>query len=453
MGSFSPWGHFSPCARALKRARLKRHFVGGAVQGRREPNLVLRDLMGTRRFTREGLADEICATALKLTGKPVACTARHVARWLSGEVLWPWGRYRTLLEAVFELPVEHLGFLPPPGYRRAMAPPPTPSIEEPPLLRRHFIVGLGAVLTLPSLPTAGRLGLADVGSIRAAVSQLHAMDDLHGGAELAAVSAGYADHVEQAARNCTYGGVVQKSLHRAVGELAASAGWFAYDGGQQDKARRWWDMGIRYAVLAGDTTLQARIWSYMARQACDLGHGSEAVAISRVALDATRNRREPRLSALLHARVALGHSLNGEGARSAQSLHRADTMLDRAPEGERTSWLSFCGPAEISGQVALCEFNLGRYKDAASRDIAALSLMPEGFDRNGFATQISLARNQFAAGNAEEALNAGTRALALLPTVKSPRWARHLAKFAQDVQHRNPAGASEFAQRYEVATR
>jgi tetratricopeptide (TPR) repeat protein len=418
----------------------------------REPNRLLRELMAQRKLSRELLAEEICTAALRITGEPVACTARQVGRWLSGEVAWPWGRYRVPLEEVFGRPATELGFTPPPGFDHAIVRATSHRLhQEPPVLRRQFILGLGTVLALPSLPVKGRLGLGDVDSIQAAAAQLHALDDRHGGAELAAVAARYVEHVEQSARACTYGAKVQVRLHASIGELGASAGWFAFDGGQQDAARRWWDMGIRYAVLAGDAILQARIWSYMARQACDLGHGGEAVAIARVALDATRNRREPRLSALLHARVALGHSLTGERGRAGQSLMRADQQLDRAPE-HTMPWLSFCGPGELAGQAALCDYHLGRFGDAADRDVDALDLLPAGFARNSFATQVSLARNHLAAGHADAALAAGGRAVDLLPTVKSPRWARHLATLVEDVTVRGPAGAGEFADRYrEVA--
>lgn len=419
----------------------------------RPANGTLRELMAQRRLTREALAEEICDMALRMSGEPVSCSARQVGRWLSGEVAWPWGRYRVLLEAVFGRPACELGFVPPPGAEAAMVRSSASARpEEPPVLRRQFILGLGTVLALPSLPTSGRLGLSDVDSIQAASVQLHALDDQHGGAELAAVAGRYVEHVETAARACTYGSTVQTRLHASIGELAASAGWFAFDGGQQDTARRWWDMGIRYAVLAGDTILQARIWSYMARQACDLGHGGEAVAIARVALDSTRNRREPRLSALLHARVALGHSLTGERGRAGQSLHRAEQVLDRAPAAAMP-WLAFCGPAEIAGQAALCDYNLGRFGDAADRDVDAAGLLPGGFGRNSFAIQVSLARNQFAAGHADAALAAGERALDLLPGMGSPRWGTHLQQFVYDVQARGPAGAAGFAERYEVATR
>lgn len=416
----------------------------------RKRNQVLRDLMARRELTLERLAEDLCEMALLLGREPVTVWPRHVGRWLSGEVTWPWDKHRELLEAVFGQPAEELGFVPPPGYERSTVPLQTSS-DGTPVLRRHFIIGLGAAIALPSLPTAGRLGHTDVDAVQTAITQLHALDDQHGGAELAEVAGAYVSHVEQAARTCTYGGTVQARLHRAVGELAASAGWFAYDGGRHEDARRWWDLGIRYATLASDAMLQARIWSYMARQACDLGHGSEAVALARVALDRTGTRRDPRLSALLHARVALGHSLTGERSHTARSLHRADLALDRAPE-QTVPWLSFCGPGELAGQVALCDYNLGRYEDAAQRDVDALGLLPKGFGRNSFATQVSLARNCLAAGRAEEALEAGHRAVDLLPSVKSPRWARHLADFAHTVRRQGPTPASaDFAERYQAA--
>lgn len=418
-----------------------------------QPNLVLRELMRARRLTREQVAEEICDIAIKLTGQPVNCSPRQVGRWLSGEVAWPWDRYRVPLEVLFGRPAAELGFRPPAGYSGTTVLDTTTRLQQgTPVLRRHFVLGLGAVLALPTLPTTGRLGLADVDAIQAAAAELHALDDRHGGAELAGVAAAYVDHVEQSARACSYGQAVQKRLHAAIGELCASAGWFAYDGSQQDAARRWWDQGIRYATLAGDTILQARIWSYMARQAADLGHGGEAVAIARVALDHTRNRREPRLSALLHARVALGHSLTGERGRAGQSLRQADQSLDRAPDYS-LPWLSFCGPGELAGQAALVDYNLGRFGDAVDRDVDALGMLPAGYGRNSFATQVSLARNHHAAGDADAALAAGHRALDLLPGVKSPRWGRHLEALVHDVQQGAPRGAAEFAARYrEVAT-
>ncbi|KPI08944.1 hypothetical protein OK074_3468 [Actinobacteria bacterium OK074] len=317
------------------------------------------------------------------------------------------------------------------------------------MLRRKFIVGFGSLIALPPLPESGRLGLSDIVRIREAEAHLVQLDSQHGSAQLADIAGRYIEHVEHTMRHCTYGGRVQTQLHQALGEICEEAGWLAYDSGRHDQARSRWDTALRYALLARNPMLQARVWASLSRQAVDLGHGAEAVAIARAALDATRGRRDPRLSALLHSRVALGHSAERESGRCAQSLHRAEQEFDRA-SGQAPAWLAFCGPDELAAQTALCFFNLGDYARAAEADRDALALMEtDEFRRNAFATHVSMARNLLAAGEADGALESGHDALGLLREVRSARWSAHLAQFRDDVLDRAPRKAEGFADRYQ----
>ncbi|TPQ19943.1 hypothetical protein [Streptomyces sporangiiformans] len=48
----------------------------------------------------------------------------------------------------------------------------------------------------------------------------------------------FIDHVEAPARRCTYGSNLQTHLYCASGEMATSAGWFAFDAGRQKIALR-----------------------------------------------------------------------------------------------------------------------------------------------------------------------------------------------------------------------
>ena len=104
--------------------------------------------------------------------------------------------------------------------------------------------------------------------------------------------------------------------------------WFAFDSGDHARAGRNFDAGLRGALLSGDRMLQARIWACMSRQAWELRRGTETVTIARAALDATRNNRDPRLSALLHGRMALGYAATGQAARCGGALARAEACLD-----------------------------------------------------------------------------------------------------------------------------
>lgn len=320
--------------------------------------------------------------------------------------------------------------------------------------RRQFILGLtGSLLTLPPLPESGRLGMSDVDRIQAAAAGLHQIDDRHGGGQLADVAARYIEYVEHAARRCTYGSNVQARLYKALGEMATSAAWFAFDAGDQEKARRWWDAGLRYALLGRDKLLQARIWSSMSHQAYQLGHGGEAVSIARAALEDTRGRRDGQLSALLHTRVAQGHVVQDEGGWCARSLHRAEQELDREPS-EPQRWLGFFNAGEVSSASALCFLDLRQHSRAVDTAREALLVVQSTpLKRNQLAAHVRLGRCLAAAGELDAAVAAGQDALALLPEVRSPRIEVRLKALRDSLLDCGTAGAVEFSERYEaVAT-
>ncbi|WP_405794551.1 hypothetical protein [Streptomyces sp. NBC_01506] len=418
-----------------------------------QPNRALRRLMSEYGFTREGLADEVSDTAEEIFGAPGRCSARLVAHWTSGKVTWPRERSRLPLEAIFGRPATELGFTPPVTDTarvtvRGTAQPPS---QDSPVHRRKFLLNLtGTLLALPTLPEAGRLGMAEVERVRSVATRLHRLDDLHGGAELSKAAAHYIDHVEQAARRCTYGDRVQTGLYKALGEVATSAGWFAFDDGQQKAARHWWDTGLRYALLARDKRLQARIWSSMSHQACVLGHGGEAVDIARVALAETRGRRDGQLSSLLHTRVARGHAVQGQGGRCGRSMLRAEQEFERQPE-EPQQWLRFFNTGEISGTAALCFIDLGqpaKAVDAARDALAVVQSTP--LRRNELAAHVRLGRSLAAAGELDAALASGENALTLLHKVSSPRINEGLRRLRNDLLDRAPTGAADFSTRYEA---
>lgn len=314
--------------------------------------------------------------------------------------------------------------------------------------RRKFLLNAGTVIALPALPASGRIGMSDVARIQGAEARLVQLDTAHGGAGFVIIASRYVEHIEHTIRHCTYGSRVQTALYRTAGEISATAGWLAYDSQKHQEARGHWRTALQYARLGKAPELEARIWSSMARHAVDLGHGAEAVGMARAALDSTRGRRDPRLSALLHARVALGHAAGGQSGRCAQSLHRAEQELDRASEAP-PAWLAFCGPDELASQNAMCNHYLGDHARAAQAAHDAVSrTSPSEFRRNSFSRRVSLARSTFAAGNADEALAAGHSALDLLPEVRSQRWAHELAQFQRDVQTHRPTGAADFTERF-----
>ncbi|MEU9334009.1 hypothetical protein AB0D49_12745 [Streptomyces sp. NPDC048290] len=418
-------------------------------------NQTLRRLMAEYGFTREGLATAVNQATERRTGALGNCTARLVGRWLNGEVDWPRTRGRESLEAVFGCPVDELGFRSPAagadGVTVRASEQPRP--QEAPVIRRTFVLGItGSLLTLPPLPDSGRLGMSDIGRIKAAAAGLHRIDDLHGGVRVADVAAQYIEYVEAAARRCTISGRAQEQLYTALGEMATSAGWFAFDARRQEDARRHWDTALRYALLAGNALLQARVWSSMSHQAWQLGYGGEAVAIARAALDRTRGRRDGQLSALLHTRVAQGHAIQREAGWCARSLLHAEIEFDKEADVPQ-QWLGFFNAGEIAATTTLCFLDLrdgARAVDSARAALHSVEATP--FQRNKFAARVRLARALGDAGELEEAVSAADDALKLLPGVRSARIAARLDQLRDILLNRGAPGATAFSERYKAVT-
>lgn len=176
--------------------------------------------------------------------------------------------------------------------------------------------------------------------------------------------------------------------------------------------------------------------------------GEGGVSIARTALDATRGRSP--LSALLHARVALGHGTAGEKTLCGRALLRAEREM--SARSTSTPWLSFVGPAEILAQGALCHDRLGDHDRSMTLRRQAVSLRHTAFQRNRFSDQVHFAECVLSVGAAEEAIDAGRQALVLLPGVSTPRWTVRLRAFRDNVLLKGTPGATEFADHYREAT-
>ncbi|MEO3852628.1 hypothetical protein ABGB09_34265 [Streptomyces sp. B8F3] len=405
-------------------------------------------------YTQDDLAEAINKAHEELYGTPGRCSDRQVRRLLTGEVTWPRDPTRLPLETVLGQRATELGFRPPPQSaprgRTVRATAPT-HLQDLSVQRRTFVLGLtGSMIVLPTLPDSGRLGMADIRRIYMTADRLHQLDDQYGGAQLSEAAARYIEYVEHSARRCSFGSRVETALYQALGGMATSAGWFAFDSRQQDTARRWWDAGLRYALLAGDRQLQARVWSSMSHQAYHLGHGGEAVSIARAALDETRGRRDGHLSSLLHSRVAQGHALQGERGWCGRSLLRSEQTYDQHRPSEQR-WLRFYNAGEVHSSAALCYRDLGQHTnsvDSARKSLAVIESTK--LWRNLLAAHTRVARALLAAGEADEAIASGDRALNLLPQVRSPRVVMRLAEFRDGLIDSGAPGATDFSDRYKA---
>lgn len=322
------------------------------------------------------------------------------------------------------------------------------------MLRREFFGAASSVLAVAAvpMPASGRIGMSDVTRVYDVIRHLHQHDDRYGGDTLADQAGAYLQHVRDAMRRCVYGQRVEKALYTAMGELAASAGWFAFDAGDQHGARQHYNEALRCALLAGDRLLQVRVWNSLAIQALYVGQVAESATIAHAALDVL-GRRSPRLVSLLQARAAVGHARCGERGQAGRALAQAETALDRAEREPAPPWLAFFGPAELSGLASVVHFHLGHLEAAEDSALDALSAMPAQYGRNRCYYTVHLAMCQFASRNVEEAADTASKALELLSLVRSPRVTGQLRQLDARLRpYSDLAPVRNFTARYDTLT-
>ncbi|MER5757694.1 transcriptional regulator [Streptomyces sp. NPDC002082] len=377
----------------------------------RNHQLVL--LMKEFDLSHRGLASEVNRITADMFGDnhPRKCTDRHVRRWISGEVRWPWTRYLHALEHIFGRPAQTIGFIPRGKSSTNLPAPPrrSPAPKEESMLRRRFMIAPAAVtvavaLGIDETPSGGRLSMSDVDRVHQRIGRLDAHFFAIGGGPLAEVCQVFIERLRAALASCTYGDRVERALHGAISSLYASAGWAAHDMGDSTHAALLHTASLQSALLAGEPTAAARAWSNLALQARSEGRHREAVQITRAALDNRRARQDPRIDALLHARLAIGQAHTADRNGAARSLLAAEQAYDRVTPGiPAQAWLGFLSPAELSGLAALTHQALGQYDHAEAATIQALKLLPAPMRRQRTLYTVQLAELQLAQGERDQA--------------------------------------------------
>ncbi|WP_128428749.1 hypothetical protein [Streptomyces cyaneus] len=300
--------------------------------------------------------------------------------------------------------------------------------------RREFIaVGVIATLGLDQIPSIGRLGISDVERIRAIVPTLYKYDHALGGGALHHAATEALRRVQSALNHCTYGDRVERLLYSAMGDLAASAGWFAYDAGRQQDATGLYNEALQAGVLSRDGILQARVWSNLAMQARLLNRDREALSIGRAAVETRQAKSDPWLMALLHCRQAVGHARTGDRTRAQNSLVRAEKAYERT-HGRPAAWLSFLTPAELTGLAGAAHHSLGQHRRAEQLTASALQMLEPRFERNRVYYTIQHAQALIDGEDIEYAAAQARQAVAIAGRVKSERIRDKLGDLRQHLQ-------------------
>ncbi|WP_328502686.1 transcriptional regulator [Streptomyces sp. NBC_00457] len=370
----------------------------------KQRNTQLEVLLTEFGYTHQRLADEVNRVADDEFGAAANCTDRHVRRWISGEVQWPWSRYLRPLQHIFGRSPQDMGFVPRKALPLPARPQSAPVKDQHPVQRRTFIAGaLAATLGTDQTPRRGRLGMTDVDRVQGTITRLDAHFNGLGGGALVDVATDYLTRLQHALDHCTYGERVERALTRAVADVAACAGWSAHDCGDYARAAQLRNQALQAALLARDPIAVTRAWSDLAAQAEHAGRPAEAARINRAALSERHVRAQPLIASLLHARLADCLAQTGDPKGMGRQLAAAEGTYDRADIVGAASWLAFLTPAELSGLAALAHQSAGLYARAEEQAARTLDLLDVRFARNRAYYTVLLAELQLAQGDLDRA--------------------------------------------------
>jgi transcriptional regulator with XRE-family HTH domain len=221
-------------------------------------------------------------------------------------------------------------------------------------------------------------------------------------------------------------------LDAAIGALAGSAAWAAFDGGRQQAARTLFTVALAAAGRADDPDLRAHVMADVAAHYNYLGHPDDCLRILRLEGD---ERVGPAVQCVVHGVKAHVYAANGLSDACAREIELAQVTSAAMEPGEVPGWLGGFEPAHTR---AVCGHAAAVLAGATGRDAdraAAHQRLTEaigqleraGRDRAVALCQTRLTMLHLAAGEHDQAGRWARQALATTAGVRSARVRRELA--------------------------
>ncbi|MFC6022246.1 hypothetical protein ACFP2T_39580 [Plantactinospora solaniradicis] len=236
--------------------------------------------------------------------------------------------------------------------------------------RRTFIALTGAALTGPAWAAlqhpAPALVAADGGSVTpplltmidAVVSHAQQLDDQQGGGAHRFVVDQFVA-VSRLLRRSAYDVATGRHLAAALAQLGQTAGWMAFDAGDDGRAQRWYLTALRAAHAAEDKGISASILALMSNQAADRGYALDALQLASAAQEAATGTPAA-VRSLVAARSSLAHAAAGDLAGFCRMHDDTLELLGTARNEELPTWASYIDRVELDaitgrGMVVLAQ--------------------------------------------------------------------------------------------------
>jgi len=369
-------------------------------------------------------------------------TDRQVRRWRAPAPPCPQPGRQRVLEALFGLPLERLGFAVPPNRRNPVRTAlPLPAADAAPLEgspdpvnRRAFMNAAGGAALSAAVPThlrgddpraarSGlRIGTDAVTDLRTGLADLYGLDDRYGGDAVGPLAAAHLARVERLIRTGIYPETIGRQLRLIAGETAEHVGWLAFDAGDNARARHYWAQAMKRAEELPDDSLAVLVMASMSLLNLREDQPREARDLARRAFDQAKPWAPPTLLSILVTREARALSTLGDHATARATLANAVRLYeqDRASR-PAPDWTTFHGPAELCHAQAHLFTQMGHHGAAVSWLRRALERHDASYARNEALGRGALASALALSGEADEAAHHIREGEALLVEVSSGR--------------------------------
>lgn len=240
-------------------------------------------------------------------------------------------------------------------------------------------------------------------------------------------------------------------LHSAVGYLAHTCAFMAFDAYAHDDARRMFQFALACAEEAQDWHLRAKVLSSMARQAIWVGKPDEGLTLTEHAL-VRSDRLTATERAMLHTARARALAKMGRVRETLIAVGTADDHFAHRNPANDASWMGYYDPAQHAGDTGHALFDLAVQSrspaEATARFSTAVAGHTAAFARSRTMSQIKLASLTMATGDPREAAATGSVALDAAGAIRSNRAVDDLRELARHGQrHRTIPAVEELRHR------
>ncbi|RKT84348.1 Transcriptional regulator, contains XRE-family HTH domain [Saccharopolyspora antimicrobica] len=275
-------------------------------------------------------------------------------------------------------------------------------------------------------PAPARIGMTDVQQIQAATKALRDLDYRYGGGTCRDAVVAQLSWAQQLL-DSTSTDLVRKQLFVALADMHSLAGWTSFDVGLLDPARGHFGKALEFAKQADDHGLLASVLYRMGRVYLHHQEPNEALKLFQLGQIAAQESGSALTVAVLCANEAWAYGMLNRPDQVQKMVGRTKDEFARAQASEAPDWVRFFNENDLHGMIGSAHDALAVFDPRKHASIAVAETIKcnEAYGADMQRTHVfglSLqATNHFRAGDVQEGIKVGRRALQHGERVKSAR--------------------------------